>query len=534
MGILYDIIMKHSDLLLNTIERYIAKSDEDLKKRLKREGFVNTSATISMINELEDKYERVLSGQTDKIIDILKQAEAKGWGMDKVKELVEDFINKDDISLAIQEATVSAYDEGVHSVVTGYTKKTESDVKVNRVRQRTTNWFMNWAEKLGGSVNKTSHNELQKLVEQAVENGDSVAETSRKILEGGFRDNYAKSRQIAQTEMLRIHSFAANEAIQQSPVVSKKEWKHTGSYKNNPRQNHIDMDGQIVPKDKPFVMTGRDGGTYYPMFPRDPDLPAAESINCHCICRGVVDWEKSELSSEERMKLRTSGIDKDDEEFMHLETKNKRKAGINESTVILDSMRNRTKKEQIKYCRTKNRWALVESGVINDDKGLKTIRSKTLKELADNGIVTVDAKVLEHSVNGDIKVSKQYPKGRLVAGGHTQAAMELCDQKEIDYSITGEFSNGVRIGNVPSSKLKIKRTGNGQAWFPKDWDDDKVLVAGTAVANNGDELIEGYHKTGVYDGVAVRVLVDGGNISTICPDLNQEAYIEGVEFIENN
>lgn len=49
---------------------------------------------------------------------------------------------------------------------------------------------------------------------------------------------------------------------------------------------------------------------------------------------------------------------------------------------------------------------------------------------------------------------------------------------------------------------------------------------------DGVELIDGYHKTGVYDGVAVRALYDDGEISTICLDLDQNLYVEGVEALD--
>ena len=88
----------------------------------------------------------------------------------------------------------------------------------------------------------------------------------------------------------------------------------------------------------------------------------------------------------------------------------------------------------------------------------------------------------------------------------------------------------MEASGLPPSKLKIKQNGNGQAWFPEDWDKEKILVAGTYVANNGAELEDGYHKTGVYDNVAVRVLFKDGNIETLCPDLDQNLYVEGVEW----
>ena len=89
----------------------------------------------------------------------------------------------------------------------------------------------------------------------------------------------------------------------QSPVVAEKMWKHTGSYRNSPRQNHVDMNGQRVPVSEPFELTGADGRSYSPMFPGDPALPPGERINCHCICQPVVSEDILGLSLEARQRL---------------------------------------------------------------------------------------------------------------------------------------------------------------------------------------------------------------------------------------
>lgn len=115
------------------------------------------------------------------------------------------------------------------------------------------------------------------------------------------------------------------------------------------------------------------------------------------------------------------------------------------------------------------------------------------------------------------------------AGGHSQASMNLCDKKGIEYSVTKTFSNGVRIGNVPTSGTRLKRTENGQVWFPESWDSEKILLAGTTIANNGKSFEDGTRKIGVYDGVAVKVIMTNGNIGTICPDYDQALYVDGVK-----
>lgn len=118
-------------------------------------------------------------------------------------------------------------------------------------------------------------------------------------------------------------------------------------------------------------------------------------------------------------------------------------------------------------------------------------------------------------------------------GGHSQANMEELKKRGIAYKVEKTYDNGVRIGGVENHRENVKRIDKtGQAWFPEDWDEDRILTAGTAVANDGQPLINGYHKTGVYDGIAVRILMDNGKVSTICPDLDQSLYVLGV--VEND
>lgn len=117
----------------------------------------------------------------------------------------------------------------------------------------------------------------------------------------------------------------------QSPVVTGKMWRHTGSYRNEPRQNHVDMDGQRVPVGDPFNLIGADGGSYSPMFPGDPILPPGERINCHCISQPVVDDDILGMSLEERQRLQQEAVDAMDEEWENeLNERNKAKAGIDE------------------------------------------------------------------------------------------------------------------------------------------------------------------------------------------------------------
>ena len=81
------------------------------------------------------------------------------------------------------------------------------------------------------------------------------------------------------------------------------------------------------------------------------------------------------------------------------------------------------------------------------------------------------------TVNGKVQF-----KPRLAAGGHGQAGMDLLDKYGITYNIVKTYSNGVRVGNIPDHADKSKRSGIGQAWFPREWSDKDIRRAGEHVA----------------------------------------------------
>lgn len=133
----------------------------------------------------------------------------------------------------------------------------------------------------------------------------------------------------------------------------------------------------------------------------------------------------------------------------------------------------------------------------------------------DSGIITVREKALNHSVIGTYKPkSKEYPNGRLYTGGHSFISMKDCEKKKIKCSVLGEYNNGVMFGNISTAKLKENRIAGGHTWFPKNWTDEEILNAGTFVANK-PEIDNGYEKIGIYNGVAVRILMTDKTINSI-------------------
>ena len=136
---------------------------------------------------------------------------------------------------------------------------------------------------------------------------------------------------------------------------------------------------------------------------------------------------------------------------------------------------------------------------------------------------------LVHSDEGKYTIpSHKRDRLRLVSGGHGQTNIEQLNRYGIKYTISKTYPNGVRIGNIPDHKSKLKRTGMGQAWFPKTWTTKDIKRAGEHVASlkKNRHAPNGLAIYGVYKGVRVGVIKSNGKIGTIFPDINQNPVLK--------
>jgi hypothetical protein len=321
--------------LIKAIDAYIAKADSDLESVLDGAGFVEPVETVKAAAALEDKIADALVSETGYITTKLKQAvDLDAFAPDVWPEIQEG----DDVDERLAKIFLDEFQTQMPKLAGAYIKKIDPELTVKSITQRTTDWAKSWSGELGALMKLTSHNEVERVLINSLKNGKSVADFAQALMESGVRDEYYKARRAALTEMLRAHSVAQQEALVQNPAAEDKEWVHTGAYRNEPRANHVALNGTIVPKDEPFTLYGADGGTYYPMYPRDTSLPAGESISCHCIHRGIVNADVLGLPLDERRQLQQEAIDADDDAWeKELDARNKAKAGIDEKVVYKPS-----------------------------------------------------------------------------------------------------------------------------------------------------------------------------------------------------
>lgn len=131
------------------------------------------------------------------------------------------------------------------------------------------------------AVNGATRNGLVDVLTKAIDSGDSVDATARKIA-NLFEDraDIASARRIARTEIAGAIQEGQVEGYRETGLVEKKQWNT--SLDDRVRDSHR-IDGQVVDLDDSFVL---DNGANAPS-PAHPSLDAGDRINCRCFLTPV-------------------------------------------------------------------------------------------------------------------------------------------------------------------------------------------------------------------------------------------------------
>lgn len=304
---------KECEPLLKAINAYLRKVDDD-------EG-----DDSDPINDIEDGVTDALLRETRYFIREIRKKKTISEVLDVLEDIRERDVYLDQIRVVVAEQLHKI----VPPLVQQYVHVIDTEIKITALSKRTYDWIDRWSADLATLMKETSVKQLEDILKRGLDVGGDISSVTVELMQSGIRNEYYRARRVAVTEILRAHNVAKQEADMQNPCVTEKMWRHTGAHKNEPRPNHIDMDGQRVPVDKPYTLIGADGVTYYPMFPTDPELPPGESINCHCISQSIVDEDILAMPLEERQRLQQEIINNMDDEWeRELDEKNRAKAGI--------------------------------------------------------------------------------------------------------------------------------------------------------------------------------------------------------------
>jgi len=159
-------------------------------------------------------------------------------------------------------------------------------------------WFNRYVLKFAKNeatlITKTTKDQISALLQQAKIEGWSMREIEKQL--GATFDRFLGEESkltdeerawfaernvpnrlevIARTESLRASNSGGHELMKEWGVP-RKEWLATLD-PPRARENHMAMNGEVVPMDEPF-----DVGGVKMMYPGDPDAPIDETANCRC------------------------------------------------------------------------------------------------------------------------------------------------------------------------------------------------------------------------------------------------------------
>jgi len=130
-------------------------------------------------------------------------------------------------------------------------------------------------------IAETTRKDIVGILEDAREDGLGVEEMA-KLLEDEISEvNRRRGRVIARTEVITASNKASQHGAKQTGLTLEKEWFDSNDARV--RRSHRAVDGQRVPMDDVYTWTSPEVGQVSARFPADPQLPAAERINCRCV-----------------------------------------------------------------------------------------------------------------------------------------------------------------------------------------------------------------------------------------------------------
>ena len=161
-----------------------------------------------------------------------------------------------------------------YSHLTGAEKHGSPDV----VEKTIVKWLTAYGAQKVRNIVETTRKSIRKILVRGAENHEPPRVLAKRIRdEVGGEIARSRSQTIARTEIGVASSVGSDEAAKVTGLTLDKVWNATEDARTRP--DHAAADGQKVGMDDTFTV----GGVAM-RYPRDPDGPANQVINCRCVC----------------------------------------------------------------------------------------------------------------------------------------------------------------------------------------------------------------------------------------------------------
>lgn len=295
--------MSKVERLLKSINAVIKAEEEEEDITDAVPDFPGLDKIPKWIDDYEKKVSKLLRAQRKHFLNGVKEYVQKDLTVAGLLNfLSNDLFASDEFLEDMEGATKEFLTLTVSELASDIMDAIDKDVAFSVLSNRTVKWIDDWSKDLADLMKLNTHEALEAELKKVIDEGGSIADAELAIKNLPQFDR-KRARTTAITEILTASSQSQWEAYQQSPAVTHKVWKHSGSKKNNPRKAHEELDGTEIKVDDKFDVNGHEAD-----YPRDPSLPASERVKCHCAMGPGVDRDILGLSKEEKEKLREEAL----------------------------------------------------------------------------------------------------------------------------------------------------------------------------------------------------------------------------------
>lgn len=298
--------MQKIDKLLDSLNEWIEKADTDDFAASLPADLEVLDMLPGYVEEFEKEIAKLLRKQKKYFIDGIKNYTKKDAVEKsiKIKDII-DFVTgslfgADAFAKSLSKAARKFLNYTMMDMAKAFMDAIDPDIQFNVFSKRTTKWIDSWSDELGKIMKINSHKAVERILNDGLEKGKGIKEIARDLAKLPEFDR-KRAKTTAQTEVLAACSASQFESYRQSPAVTGKKWRHSGTKNNQPRDNHVEYSGTTIPVEEEFELPGSGEKC---MFPRDSSLSAKERVRCKCVLQPAVDNDILGLSEEEKQKIR--------------------------------------------------------------------------------------------------------------------------------------------------------------------------------------------------------------------------------------
>lgn len=289
--------------IIHVIEKIEEAERERLRELMENVDMQNIDYTLDQIDSLEDNLLNSLEDELQRVISAIEESDDVPQALSTIAAAV---IPDENFQNAVREIFVSQFTDALEVLTDSYIKFYDKDLAFMQIPVRSIGFINDWSSELSDIMNLSNSNRINSIFETALAEGQGIPDVIEQLQES-YNFSRTRARRTAITEMLRSHSYSADDAIMQSPSVDRVEWIHSGPRLIQPRPEHVALNGTTIQKGQLFTINAPNG-TFQAPFPRHRSLPASQVIECHCLHRGIVNDDILGLSIEERRGLQAEAL----------------------------------------------------------------------------------------------------------------------------------------------------------------------------------------------------------------------------------